>query len=192
MRLDRYDNSTFHRGVSSFREMIWWLARSLLFAPWFPVPSLLKVLSLRLFGARIGSGVVIRSRVNITFPWNLTIGDHVWIGDEVMILSLAPVVIGSHVCISQRAFLCTGSHSFRSANFDLIVRPITIEEGCWVAASAFIGCGVTLGRGTLCCAGAVVMNSTSPNQVMIGNPARPRDRKRPCESHDGSGSPHDA
>ena len=192
MRLDGYDNSTFHRGASSFREMIWWLVRSLLFAPWFPVPSLLKVLSLRLFGARIGSGVVIRSRVNITFPWNLTIGDHVWIGDEVMILSLAPVSIGSHVCISQRAFLCTGSHRFRSDNFDLIVRPITIEEGCWVAASAFIGCGVTLGRGTLCCAGAVVMKSTSPNQVLIGNPARPRDRERPSESHDGSGSPHDA
>ena len=64
------------------------MVRSLLFAPFFPVPSSFKVAALRLFGAKVGNGVVIRSRVNITMPWRLTVGDHVWIGDEVMILAL--------------------------------------------------------------------------------------------------------
>jgi putative colanic acid biosynthesis acetyltransferase WcaF len=97
MKLDRYDNSDFSRGASKLKEVLWWLVRSLLFASWFPVPSGIKVAALRAFGAKVGRGVVIRSRVNITFPWKLTIGDHVWVADEVLILSLAPVSIGSHL-----------------------------------------------------------------------------------------------
>jgi putative colanic acid biosynthesis acetyltransferase WcaF len=146
------------------------------FAPWFPVPSVLKVAALRAFGAKVGKGVVIRSRVNITFPWRLSIGDHVWIGEEVLILSLASVTIASHVCISQRAFLCTGSHRFRSENFDLVTKPILIGEGCWIAANAFIGPGVALAPGTLCSAGAVVMRSAGHGEVLSGNPATCRGR----------------
>lgn len=124
------------------------MVRSLLFAPWFPVPSPLKVSALRIFGARIGRGVVIRSRVNVTFPWRLEIGDYVWIGDEVLILSLAKVAIGSHCCISQRAFLCTGSHDFGKETFDLIVRPIEIGDGCWIGAGAFVGPGANIPKGS--------------------------------------------
>jgi len=174
MRLDRYDNSDFSRGASKIKEVLWWVVRSLFFAPWFPVPSALKVAALRAFGAKVGKGVVIRSRVNITFPWRLSIGDHVWIGEEVLILSLAPVTIASHVCISQRVFLCTGSHRFRSENFDLVTKPIVIGEGCWIAANAFIGPGVALDPGTLCSAGAVVMRSSGSGEVLRGNPATPR------------------
>jgi putative colanic acid biosynthesis acetyltransferase WcaF len=176
MRLDRYDNSDFSRGASKLKEVLWWIVRSLLFAPWFPVPSALKVAALRAFGAKVGKGVVIRSRVNITFPWRLSIGDHVWIGEEVLILSLASVTIASHVCISQRAFLCTGSHRFRSENFDLVTKPILIGEGCWIAANAFVGPGVTLAPGTLCSAGAVVMRSAGHGEVLSGNPATSRGR----------------
>jgi putative colanic acid biosynthesis acetyltransferase WcaF len=156
MRLDKFTNSEFSRGASKLKEALWWVVRSLLFAPWFPIPSGIKVAALRIFGAKVGRGVVIRSRVNITFPWRLSIGDHVWIGDEVLILSLAPVTIDSHVCISQRAFLCTGSHKFRSEHFNLVTKPIVIGEGCWVAASVFVGPGVTLAPGTMCKAGEVV------------------------------------
>jgi len=159
MRLDHYNNSDFERGAPLLKEALWWLVRSLLFAPWFPIPSGVKVAALRLFGAKVGRGVVIRSRVNITFPWKVTIGNHVWIGDEVLILSLAPVNISSHVCISQRAFLCTGSHKFKSENFDLLTKPITIGEGSWVAANVFIGAGVTLTPGTVCSAGSVVLKN---------------------------------
>lgn len=174
MRLDHFNNSNFERGASALKELLWWMVRSLLFATWFPVHSELKVTALRCFGAKVGKGVVIRSRVNITFPWRLSLGDHVWIGDEVMILSLAPVTISSHVCISQRAFLCTGSHRFHAESFDLVTKPIVIGEGCWVAANVFIAPGVTLGHGTLCMAGAVVLKSAGSDQVLIGNPAIPK------------------
>ena len=142
--LSKFNNSGFSRGAPRWKEALWWLCRSLLFAPWFPVPSSLKVAALRVFGAKVGEGVVIRSRVNITFPWKLEIGDHVWIGDEVLILSLERVKIGNNVCISQRAFLCTGSHDFRRESFDLMTKPIEIGDGCWIAANAFVGPGAVV------------------------------------------------
>jgi len=147
--LTKYNNTGFSRGTPRWKEFLWWVFRSLLFAPWFPIPSPIKVAVLRLFGATVGTGVVIRSQVNITFPWRVEIGDHVWIGDEVMILSLDQVKIGSNVCISQRAFLCTGNHDFGKETFDLITQPIEIGNSCWIAASAFIGPGAVVPPGTL-------------------------------------------
>jgi putative colanic acid biosynthesis acetyltransferase WcaF len=156
--LSKFDNRGFSRGAPAWKEVAWWVVRSLVFAPWFPVPSGLKVAVLRVFGARLGQGVVIRSRVNITFPWRFECGDYVWIGDEVLILSLERVKIGSHVCISQRAFLCTGSHDFNKPTFDLITRPIEIGDGCWIAAQAFVPPGAVLPPGSLVKAGAVWRN----------------------------------
>jgi putative colanic acid biosynthesis acetyltransferase WcaF len=177
VNLARFQNSHFSRGVPPWKEGLWWVARSLFFAPWFPLPSALRCAVLRLFGARVGSDVVIRSRVNVTFPWRLEIGDHVWIGDEVLILNLAPVRIGSHVCLSQRVFLCTGSHDYKKETFDLITRPIVIEEGCWIAASVFIGAGVTIRRNTVCAAGSVLLRDAGPNALVSGNPAVAQPRR---------------
>lgn len=83
------------------------------FQTWVPWPSSLRVAWLRVFGARVGRGVVVRANVNVSFPWRLTVGDYVWIGEDVDILSLSEVVIEGNVCISQRAYLCTGSHDYR-------------------------------------------------------------------------------
>jgi putative colanic acid biosynthesis acetyltransferase WcaF len=159
--LSNFDNSSYVRGVPRWKEVLWWVSRSLLFAPWFPIPSPIKVAVLRFFGATIGTGVVIRSRINITFPWKLEIGDHVWIGDEVLILSLDRVKIGSNVCVSQRAFLCTGSHDFRKESFDLITKPIEIGDGCWIAAGAFVGPGAVIPPETMVQAGAIWRNGAA-------------------------------
>lgn len=149
------------------------MVRACVFQSRLPWPSGIKVRLLRLFGARIGSGVVIRSRVNVSFPWRLTIGDHSWIGDEVLILSLADVSIGANVCISQRAFLCTGSHDHRKPTFDLITKPIRIDDGAWIGAMSFVGPDVTVGRGAVCAAGSVVVRDVEPGVIVGGNPARP-------------------
>jgi putative colanic acid biosynthesis acetyltransferase WcaF len=176
MDLSRYDNSHFHRGAPDWKEALWWVARSLFFECWFPLPSGLRCTVLRAFGARIGRGVVIRSHVNITFPWRFEAGDHVWIGDDVLILSLDSVRLGSNVCISQRAFLCTGSHDHKSVGFDLVTRPLVVEDECWIAAGAFLGPGVTVHRNTVVGAGAVVIHDVGPDALVTGNPAISRPR----------------
>jgi putative colanic acid biosynthesis acetyltransferase WcaF len=171
LRLDRYDNSDFDRGASKLKEAFWVLCKCLFFLNPFPWPSALRTTLLRAFGAQIGGSVVIRSGANISFPWRLTVGDHVWIGEETMILSLAHVTIGSQVCISQRAFLCTGSHAWRRETFDLQTRPIIIEDGVWISAQAFVGPGVTIGSGSVIGAGTVATKDVPKNSMAKGNPA---------------------
>ena len=169
--LSGYTTGDFQRGASPLKEAAWWLVRALFFQTPLPLPSSLRVALLRLFGAKIGQGVVIRSQVNITFPWRLSVGDHVWLGEEVLILSLAPVVIESNCCISHRAFLCAGSHDFASPSFTLRTAAITIREGSWIAASAFVSPGVQFGPGSMAAAGSVVLSDVPPRVIVRGNPA---------------------
>jgi putative colanic acid biosynthesis acetyltransferase WcaF len=159
IRLDRFDNCNFDRGAGRIKEAVWMVVKAFLLQWHFPIPSKLRVLGLRAFGAKIGRGVVIRSGVNVTYPWRVTIGDHCWIGEDVTILSLDQVTIGDHCCLSQRAFLCTGSHDFRKESFDLVNEPIVIEPHCWIAASAFIGPGARVAESTMVKAHEVVSTS---------------------------------
>jgi putative colanic acid biosynthesis acetyltransferase WcaF len=171
MELRGYTTGSFQRGSPRWKEAAWYLVKCLFFeSPW-PWPSAVRVALLRAFGARVGQDVTIRSKVNVTFPWRLTIGDHVWIGEEVVLLSLAPITIGSHVCISQRAFLCTGSHAFESPKFDLIVKPIEVCSRSWLAASVFVAPGVTIGPDSMVRAGSVVLQAIPPRTIAGGNPA---------------------
>jgi putative colanic acid biosynthesis acetyltransferase WcaF len=126
LNLQIYDNSDFDRGAPRWKEALWILVRCLFFQNSFPWPSELRVWLLRAIDAKIGNGVIVRANVNISFPWRLTVDNHVWIGEDVDILSLAQVTIESNVCISQRAYLCTGSHDFRREDFKLKVAPITV------------------------------------------------------------------
>ena len=174
VNLAAFNNSKFDRGASAWKEALWCSVRILFFQTRWPFPSRLRVSWLRAFGALIGDGAVIRSGVNISFPWRLIMGHNVWLGEDVGILSLAQVTIGSNVCISQRAFLCTGSHDFRREDFALKTAPITIGDEVWIAASAFIAPGVVIGRGALIAAGAVVFNSVPDGARMFGNPASAR------------------
>ncbi len=169
--ISKFTTGNFDRGASRLKEALWVLVRCVFFASSFPWPSAIRVFWLLLFGARVGQGVVIRSRVNIWFPWRLTVGDHVWLGEEVFILNLAPVTIASHVCISQRAFLCTGNHDYSSPSFDLITKPIRVEQGAWLGASSFVGPGVTVHALAVLTAGSVATSDLPPSGIFRGNPA---------------------
>lgn len=161
INLSSFTNAEFERGAPTWKEGLWWFTRSILFMGSFPIPSLIKVSALRLFGATIGTGVVIRSRVNITFPWKIRIGNNVWIGDEVYILSLDQVIINDDVCISQRAFLCTGSHDFRKPTFDLITGKIVVGSGSWIGAQTFIPPHSEIPPGTMVKATSIWKNQSS-------------------------------
>ena len=90
MDLANYTTKDFDRGARRLKEVLWTITKALFFMPSWPWPSRLRASLLRLFGAQVGRGLVIRSRVNITFPWRLCVADHVWIGEETVILSLEP------------------------------------------------------------------------------------------------------
>jgi putative colanic acid biosynthesis acetyltransferase WcaF len=123
-----------------------------------------------MFGASVGRGVYIKPRVNIHFPWKLTLHDHVWIGEEAFILNFEPVEIGRHGCVSQRAFLCTGNHDYRDPAMNYRNKPISIGPGAWVGAQCFVAPGVIIGEECVVNAGSVVVESLPPRMVCSGNP----------------------
>lgn len=158
------------RGRPLFIEAVWYLCKCLFFLTPVPVPSAIKRIILRSFGARIGRGVVIKPRVNIHFPWKLAIGDHTWIGEETFLLNFEPITIGEHCCVSQRAFLCTGNHDYRQPSMPYRNQPITIEDGAWVGAQVFVSPGITIGAETVIAAGSVVTKNQPAGAVCSGNP----------------------
>ena len=177
-RLDQFKLPANFRGRSSFWVQLWWLIEATLFA-WSPqFMYCWRRFLLRLFGARIGQGVLLRPSVRITYPWKLSIGDYSWIGDDVNLYTLGKIEIGSHVVISQRAYLCTGNHNFAKPTFDIFARPIVVQDQAWVASDVFIAPGVTIGFGCVVGARSTVFNNLPAGKICFGNPAIPvRDRK---------------
>lgn len=130
-----------------------------------------KTLLLKLFGAQLGDGVVIKPSVNIKYPWLLTLGHDVWIGERVWIDNLVPVVIGDNVCISQGAFLLTGNHDYTKKSFDLITRGIRLEDGVWIGARSVVCPGVVCHSHSVLAVGSVATSDMEGYRIYRGNPA---------------------
>lgn len=154
MDLSRFNNSDFDRGASKTKELAWFVVSTLTVAG--PVPgSGWRASLLRFFGAEIGAGVVFKPGVRVKFPWRLSVGANSWIGERAWIDNLAEVRIGRDVCISQGAYLGTGNHDWTSPTFDLVTKPITLEDECWVGARAVVAPGTYMAQGAVLGMGAV-------------------------------------
>jgi putative colanic acid biosynthesis acetyltransferase WcaF len=161
-------------------EILWWyVGLPLLRSRLLPVSGL-KRLTLRAFGARIGTGVYIKPGVSVKFPWYLSIGSHSWIGENVWIDNFSLVTIEAHCCVSQGAYLCTGNHDWSSSNMKFFSREIALKRGSWVGARSTICPGVCLGEGAVAAAGSIVNRSIPPFEVWSGNPAAFVRTRRPA------------
>ncbi len=170
--LSSYCNAGFNPGRGILIRACWYFVSLLAFeCGWMPL-SRPKGWLLRLFGAKVGNGIVIKPRVWIKYPWHLVIGDHCWIGQGAWIDNLADVRLGNHVCISQQVYICTGSHDYRQRTFDLIARPVEIGNGAWIGARALILGGVTIGTNAIAAAGSVVPKDVPAAAIVAGQPAR--------------------
>ncbi|TXD81379.1 colanic acid biosynthesis acetyltransferase WcaF [Subsaximicrobium wynnwilliamsii] len=126
--LSKYNNSWYHPG-SKLKLGLWYITNILFFRSSLVPFSSFKGSLLKLFGAKIGNKVVIKPRVNIKYPWFLEIGENTWVGEDVWIDNVAKVTIGKNVCLSQGAMILCGSHDYTKTSFDLMIAPITLEDG---------------------------------------------------------------
>ncbi len=168
--LSGFTGGGYERGRGAIWQAGWVVCQSLLFQRTF-MPARARTALLRAFGAEVGEGVLIRHGVTIHWPWKLAIGDHSWIGVGVWILNLEPVSIGHDTCISQQAFLCTGSHDRHSATFEFDNAPIAIGNGVWVAARATILRGVTIGDEAVIGACALVARDVGSGEFVTASPS---------------------
>lgn len=169
--LSRFANPEGFRGRSALFVQLWWIIQALLVRPTPQIFFGWRRFILRLFGARIGKGVLVRPSVRIVYPWKVSIGANSWIGDDVNLYSLGEIKIGHDVVVSQGTYVCTGSHDHLKADFSIFARPIVIEPEVWVAAQCFIAPGVRIGRGAVVQARAVVMRDVPPMTIVGGHPA---------------------
>jgi putative colanic acid biosynthesis acetyltransferase WcaF len=172
--LKKYDLSNFDRGRANWVVLLWWLVQAVAFPLSLHHLNGFRCWLLRLFGAQIGKGVVIRPTARFTYPWKVSIGDYSWIGDDVVLYSVDRIVIGSHCSISQKSYLCTGSHDIGDRAFKLITAPIKIGNGVWVATDCFIAPGVNIGANSVIGARSSVFKDIPENLVAWGTPCTPR------------------
>jgi len=159
------------RGRNFFTVQAWWLVESLFFRSSPQVMYRWRVFLLKIFGAKIGKNVIIRPTVRVTYPWNLTIGDYSWIGDDVVLYTLGEIEIGANAVVSQKSYLCTGSHDYNKVDFPILAKKIVLEDECWLATDVYVAPGITIGQGTVVGARSSVFKDLPPGKVCIGNPA---------------------
>lgn len=172
--LSGFTGAGYDVGRGPLLRILWLVVSGTLVQRWW-LPARLRIALLRLFGAQIADGVLIRHRVRIHWPWKLSVGAHSWIGEGTWILNLEPVEIGSQVCVSQDVLLCTGSHDRRSPTFEFDNAPIVVEDGAWVATRATVLRGVTIGRGATVGATALVVRSVPAGATVVAPTAITRD-----------------
>ena len=170
--LQEYELPEDFRGRSPYLVQLWWLVQAILINPSPQFMYGWRRFLLRLFGAKIGSNVIIRPSVKVTYPWKLTVGNYSWIGDEVVLYTLGEIVIGENSVISQRSYLCTGSHNYTKRTFDIYAKKITIGNEVWISADVFIAPGVSIGDGAVIGARSTVLEDMPGGMVCYGSPAR--------------------
>lgn len=126
---------------------------------------------LRGFGARIGKGSIVHASVKIWAPWNLSMGKYSCLGPGVDCYNQGKITIGDNTTISQKTYLCASSHDISDPKNHLILKPIYIHNQVWVAASSFVGPGVTIGEGAVVAATASVFKNVKEWTVVGGNPS---------------------
>lgn len=159
------------RGRSGFTVLLWQTVQQTLFA-WSPQPAYgWRRWLLRLFGAEVGKGVLVRPTARVTYPWKVKLGNHCWIGDNAELYSLGPISVGDNAVVSQRSYVCAATHDYKAITFPLVASAVVIEREAWVAADCFVAPGVTIGAGAIIAARSTVLRSVPPAAIVAGNPA---------------------
>ncbi len=170
------DLSTYNHSFSlknKILRLVWNLVRLVFFRPF--ATRLFKkwrVLVLKCFGAKIDWSSHIYASVQIWAPWNLEMGINSSLGPEVDCYNQGKISIGSNTIISQKTYLCASTHDYTKKDFPLLLKPIVIKNGVWVAADSFIGPGVIIGNNAVIAARTVVVKAVEENTIVGGNPAK--------------------
>lgn len=132
-------------------------------------------LLLRGMGCRVGRGCDLEPHIDVGFRPRITVGDRCQINQRTSIRSAR---IGSHVMIAPGVVVLDRQHHFDRLDVPMAEQGAsprqmaTIEDDVWIGQNAIIMPGLTIGRGAIVAAGAVVTRSVSAHAIVAGVPAR--------------------
>lgn len=159
-------------GKNKLKVQLWYFFWLFLYRPSPHALNFIRIFLLRIFGANIPYNVKLRPSSFVSYPWNLKCGENCFFGDGVYIDCLTGVIIGNNVSLSNFCYVTSGTHDYESADFDLLLRQVIIEDEVWLAVRSMILPGLVVGRGSVIGAGSVLTKSTNQNQIWAGVPAR--------------------
>lgn len=162
--------------VKSGRVYDWIHSFILLFMPNDVLPLIpfwsIRKFYLKRIGMKIGEKSFIMKDVYFMNPNLLSVGNHSHINRGCLLDARAGITIGNSVSISHDVKIMTGSHEINSENFCGIFKPIRIEDYAWIGVGCIILQGITIGKGSVVAAGAVVTKDIPPHTIVGGVPAR--------------------
>jgi len=165
------------------KRLLWSICWALLYRP-SPRPlHAWRSFLLRCFGAKIGPDCHFYPASRIWAPWNLVCDDQVTAADGAEIYNPAPIRLGSHVILSQGAYLCGATHDYDDPRFPLLAYAMDFGSYAWVCARASVGPGVSMGEGAVLGLGSVATRDLEPWGIYAGVPAvKVKERKKPAVS----------
>ena len=126
---------------------------------------------LKILGTKIGSGSFIMKKNYLINPNQLSIGSNSHINRGCILDARGFITIGDSVSISHNVSMMTGSHEIDSRDFCGVFKPIVVKDYAWLGVNCCILQGVTIGKGAVVCAGAVVTKDIDDFSVVGGIPA---------------------
>lgn len=135
--------------------------------------NVVRLMVLRMCGAKIGRKVYIGRKCDIRKPQNLIIGNNVVINPRVLLDGRGgKLTIGNNVDIALESIIWTESHDPHDDFHTTINMPTTIEDYCWIGCRSMVMPGVTIGRGSVVAAGAIVIKNVDSMTIVGGIPAK--------------------
>ncbi|OGH18903.1 MAG: hypothetical protein A3F31_04820 [Candidatus Levybacteria bacterium RIFCSPHIGHO2_12_FULL_38_12] len=126
----------------------------------------------RLSGVKIGKGTTIHMGVRFYNSHNIVIGNDTIVGEGTALDGRDRLSIGSHVAIATEAMIYNSEHDIQNPNFTPIHAPVVVEDYVFIGPRSIILPGVTLGRGCIVAAGAIVTKNVESMDIVGGVPAK--------------------
>ncbi|HOZ80641.1 MAG TPA: acyltransferase [Candidatus Woesebacteria bacterium] len=137
------------------------------------IPShLVRKLVYNLSGIKLPFDSTIHLGANFFNPENISIGHNTIIGDHCFLDGRAKLTIGSHVDIASQVLIYNDEHNLSDPNFGNSFAPVTINDYVFIGPRAIILPGVTIGKGAVVAAGAIVTKDIPDFEIWGGVPAK--------------------
>jgi len=180
---DKMDNKITH--IEAIQKILnrirnYWLDFVLMLLRWvghIPFHTIRRTIYTS-FGVKIGKGSTIHMWANFFEPKNIIIGEDTIIGDHVFLDGREKIVIGSHVDIASSVLIYNSEHDIHSKDFEAILGKVVINDYVFIGPRAIILPGVTINKGAVVAAGAVVTKDVAKREIVGGVPAEVIGKRR--------------